>query len=111
VPLAARREPAHSARRAAASAPAPSGSKRLAWQPRVLVELPRAEPEPRTFAGEITTAVARIIGEAATRGDSAEAQAEQVLDELNRRGLLHGAPEEAKYSSTAEEAHSHVMPS
>jgi hypothetical protein len=33
VPLAARRERAHTARRAAASAPAPSGSKRLARQP------------------------------------------------------------------------------
>jgi hypothetical protein len=81
------------------------------WQPRVPVELRRAEPEPCTFASEITTAVARVIGEAATRGDSAEAQAEQVLDELNRRGLLHGAPEEAQYSSTAEETHTHLMPS
>jgi hypothetical protein len=81
------------------------------WQPRVQVELPRAEPERPTFASEITTAVARIIDEAAMRGDSAEAQAERVLDELNRRGLLHGAPEEAQYSSTAEEPHPRVMPS
>jgi hypothetical protein len=36
--------------------------------------------------------VARIIGKAAAQGDSAEAQAKQVLDELHRRGLLRDAP-------------------
>jgi hypothetical protein len=60
------------------------------WQPHVPVDLPGAEPELGTSEGEIMAAVARVIGEAAARGDSAEAQAEQVLDELHRRGLLRG---------------------
>jgi hypothetical protein len=37
------------------------------------------------------TVVARVIGEAAARGDSVGAQAEQVLDEFSRRGLLGGS--------------------
>jgi predicted nuclease with RNAse H fold len=81
------------------------------WQPRTSVDLPGAEPEPRTSEGEIMTVVARVIGEAAARGDSAEAQAEQVLGELNRRGLLRGAPEAARYSSTTGETDGQVIPS
>jgi len=54
---------------------------------------PQAEAEPRTFASEITAAIARVIDEAAARGDTAEPQAERVLDGLDRRGLLRGAPE------------------
>jgi hypothetical protein len=60
------------------------------WRPRAPVALARAQPP--TSEGKITTVVARIIGEAAARGESAEAQAEQVLGELHRRGLLRGAP-------------------
>jgi hypothetical protein len=37
------------------------------------------------------------------RGGYVGAQAEQVLDELHRPGLLRGAPEQARhYSTTAE---------
>jgi hypothetical protein len=57
------------------------------------------------------TVVARVIGEAAARGDSAEAQAEQVLDELNRRGLPRSAPEAARYSSNTVTTHTHVLAS
>jgi predicted nuclease with RNAse H fold len=81
------------------------------WQPRAPVDLPRAEPEPPTAASEITTVVARIIGQAAARGDSAETQAEQVLDELHRRGLLRGAVEAIGDSSTTAETHTHGTPS
>jgi hypothetical protein len=69
------------------------------WQRHASVDLPRAEREPPTSEGEITTVVARVIGEAAARGDSTEAQAEQVLDELHRRGLLCGAPEATRPSA------------
>jgi predicted nuclease with RNAse H fold len=62
------------------------------WQPRASADPPRAGPEPRTSDREITTVVARVISQAAARGASAEAQAEQVLDELDRRGLLRRAP-------------------
>jgi hypothetical protein len=75
------------------------------WQPHAPVDLPRAEREPRTSEDKITTVVARVIGQAAARGDSAEAQAEQVLDELRRRGLLCGAPEAARSSGTTAETH------
>jgi hypothetical protein len=81
------------------------------WQPRAPLELPQAEPELQTSVTEITTAVARVTGEAAARGDSAEAQAEQVLDELHRRGLFRGAPEASEHSSTTADTHTHVMPS
>jgi hypothetical protein len=81
------------------------------WQPHAPVDLPRAEPELRTFEGEITTVIARIIGEAAARGDSAEAQAEQVLDELHQRGLLRGRTWQARHSSTTTETHTQVVPS
>jgi hypothetical protein len=40
--------------------------------------------------GELATAVARVIQEAAARGASATAQAGAVLDLLQRRGLLGG---------------------
>jgi hypothetical protein len=81
------------------------------WQPHAPVDLPRAEPELRTFEGEITTVLARIIGKAAARGDSAEAQAEQVLDELHRRGLLRDATEQALHSTTTVDSHTRVVPS
>jgi hypothetical protein len=81
------------------------------WRPRAPVHLARAEREPPTSEGEITTLVARVIGQAAARGDSAEAQAEQVLEELHRRGLLRGAPEAARYPSTTAETHPHSGPS
>jgi predicted nuclease with RNAse H fold len=81
------------------------------WQPITPVDLPGAEPEPSTSEGEIMTVVARVIGEAAARGDSAEAQAEQVLGELNRRGLLRLAPEAIRYSSTTGETDAQVIPS
>ncbi len=41
------------------------------WQPRAAVVFPRAEPGARTTAREITSTVARVIGEAAARGDGA----------------------------------------
>jgi hypothetical protein len=71
------------------------------WRPRVPVALARAQPP--TFEGEITAVVARIIGAAAARDESAEAQAEQVLDELNRRGLLRDASKAARSSGTTAE--------
>jgi hypothetical protein len=58
------------------------------WQPRVSVTLGGAGHQPQSTHGELTTAIARVISEAAARGDSMRAQAEQVLDELRRRGLL-----------------------
>ncbi len=81
------------------------------WQPRAPVALARAEPEPPTSEGEITTVVARVIGEAAARGDSADAQAKQVLEKLHRRGLLRGASKATRYSSTTAETDMRVMPS
>jgi predicted deacylase len=54
---------------------------------------------------------APVIGEAAARGNAAEAQAEQVLDELRRRGLLRGMREAARYSSTTAETDTQVIPS
>lgn len=72
---------------------------------------PQAEPEPRTFASGTTAAIARVIDEAAARGATAETQAEQVLDGLDRRGLLRGAPAAARYFSTTAETHTHGMQS
>jgi len=60
------------------------------WQPRAPVALGDAGRQPHRDYGELATAVARVISEAAARGDSVRAQAEQVLDELSRRGLLGG---------------------
>jgi hypothetical protein len=57
------------------------------WQPRVPVALGSAGRQPQPAHGELVTAVARVISEAAARGDSVRAQAEQVLEEL---GLLGG---------------------
>ncbi len=81
------------------------------WQPRAPVALARAEPESPTSEGEITTVVARVIGEAAARDDSADAQAKQVLEKLHRRGLLRGASKATRYSSTTAETDMRVMPS
>jgi hypothetical protein len=58
------------------------------WQPRDPVALGTGGPLPQGAYGELATAVAAVIREAAARGESATAQAEQVLDLLNRRGLL-----------------------
>jgi hypothetical protein len=60
------------------------------WQPRDLVALGTGGRVPQGVYGELATAVARVIREAAARGESATAQADQVLDMLNRRGLLGG---------------------
>jgi hypothetical protein len=46
---------------------------------------------PQGAYGELAAAVAAVTREAAGRGESATAQAEQVLDMLNRRGLLSGS--------------------
>ena len=81
------------------------------WQPRAPVDLLQAGAEPRTFAGEITAAIARVIDEAIARRDAAEAQGEQVLNGLDRRGLRRGAPEAMRYSSTTGEIDTQVMPS
>jgi hypothetical protein len=58
------------------------------WQPRDPVALGTGGPLPQGAYGALATAVADVIREAAARGESATAQAEQVLDLLNRRGLL-----------------------
>jgi hypothetical protein len=50
----------------------------------------RAGRQSRGAHGELATTVAGVIRQAAARGDSVTAQAEQVLDELTRRGLLKG---------------------
>jgi hypothetical protein len=60
------------------------------WAPRDPVALGIAGGPPSGGYGELGTAVARVIREAAARGESATAQADEVLDMLNRRGLLGG---------------------
>jgi len=60
------------------------------WHPRVPVALGSAGRQSRGAHGELATTVAGVIRQAAARGDSVTAQAEQVLDELTRRGLLKG---------------------
>jgi hypothetical protein len=57
------------------------------------------------------TVVAGVIAQAAAWGDSSEAQAKPVLDELDRRGLLCGAPEATRSFGTTAETRTHGMPS
>jgi len=61
------------------------------WQPRHAVALGTGGRLPQGAYGELSAAVAAVIREAAGRGESATAQAEQVLDMLSRRGLLSGS--------------------
>jgi hypothetical protein len=63
------------------------------WAPSDPVALGTAGRLPARGYGELGTAVARVIREAAARGESATAQADEVLDPLNRRGLLGGVPD------------------
>ena len=63
------------------------------WQPRDPVALGIGGDLPQGAYGELGTAVAAVIREAAARGEPATAQAQQVLDMLNRRGLLGGSAE------------------
>jgi hypothetical protein len=58
------------------------------WQPRDPVALGTGGRLRQGAYGELAAAVAAVIREAAARGESATAQAEQVLDMLRRRGLL-----------------------
>jgi hypothetical protein len=58
------------------------------WQPRDAVALGTGGRLLEGAYGELATAVAAVIREAAGRGQSATTQAELVLDMLNRRGLL-----------------------
>jgi hypothetical protein len=58
------------------------------WQPRDPVALGAGGRLPAGAYGELGIAVARLIRNAAARGESATAQADEVLDMLNRRGLL-----------------------
>jgi hypothetical protein len=60
------------------------------WQPSVPVNLGAADAESRVDANELIAALAHVIREAAAHGESAELQAEQVLGELSRRGLIRG---------------------
>jgi hypothetical protein len=60
------------------------------WQAHDPVALGTSSHLPAGAHGELGTAVARVIREAAARGESATAQADEVLDMLNRRGLLGG---------------------
>jgi len=61
------------------------------WQPSDAVPLGTGSRLAQGGYGELATAVAAVIREAAGRGESATRQAEQVLDMLNRRGLLSGS--------------------
>lgn len=63
------------------------------WQPRLPVALGSAAVQWQDAHEELATVVFHVIREAAARGDSMRAQAEQVLDELSRRGLLGRPPE------------------
>jgi hypothetical protein len=58
------------------------------WRPRPVTSGTARQPQ-GTY-GELGTAVARVIREAAARGEPATAQADQVLELLTRRGLLGG---------------------
>jgi hypothetical protein len=60
------------------------------WQPHDPVALGTGDRPPRGAFGELSAAVAAVLREAVARGESATAQAEQVLDMLSRRGLLGG---------------------
>jgi hypothetical protein len=64
------------------------------WQPRHHVALETGSRPPRGAYGELGAAVARVIQEAAARGESATAQADSILDMLNRRGLLGGGADQ-----------------
>lgn len=64
------------------------------WQPRDPLSLGTGGRLPQGAYGGLATAVAAVIREAAARGESATAQAEQVLDLLNRRGLLGGSADQ-----------------
>ena len=65
------------------------------WQPRDPVALGTGGRLAQGAYGELATAVAAVIREAAARGQSATTQAEQVLDMLNRRGLLGGSGDQS----------------
>jgi len=58
------------------------------WQPRTSVAIANRDRNPPTSNEDLPAVVARILRVSAGRDDSAEAQAEQVLDELSRRGLI-----------------------
>jgi hypothetical protein len=62
----------------------------MIWRPHHRVALGTGGGRQQGTHGELATAVARVIQEAAARGASATAQAEAVLDLLQRRGLLGG---------------------
>ena len=60
------------------------------WAPRATVAVVGTAGPPVGRYGELGAAVARVIREAAARGGSATAQADEVLDMLHHRGLLGG---------------------
>ena len=60
------------------------------WRPHRRVALGTGDRRPHGTYGELATAVARVIQEVAARGASETAQAEAVLDLLQRRGALGG---------------------
>jgi hypothetical protein len=60
------------------------------WRPRHRVAPGAGRRPPQGAYGELGAAVAGVIQEAAARGESATAQADSILDMLNRRGLLGG---------------------
>ena len=58
------------------------------WAPRDPITLAASGRQRQGAHGELAAAVAHVISEAAARGSSATAQADLVLELLNRRGLL-----------------------
>jgi hypothetical protein len=58
------------------------------WAPHGRAGVATAARLPAGRYGELGSAVARVLLAAAARGESATAQADEVLDMLNRRGLL-----------------------
>ena len=58
------------------------------WTPRASAAVGTADRPAVGRYGELGAAVERVIREAAARGESAPAQADEVLDMLNHRGLL-----------------------
>jgi hypothetical protein len=63
----------------------------MIWQPRQPITIGTGGDRLRTDAyGELRTAIAVVIQEAAAHGESATAQADRILDMLRRRGILGG---------------------
>jgi hypothetical protein len=63
------------------------------WAPRDPAAVGTAGRLPASRYGELGSGVARVIQAAVARGESATAQADEVLEMLNGRGLLGGGPD------------------